>query len=348
MPPVELLIVTGPLGSGKTTAVNTLLRRGLGEGHRIALLVNEFGESSIDGALLAHHRAELAGVADLVNGCACCTLREDVIVALATWCNLPPDQRPERIVLETTGLADPTDLVDLEQDPRLAGRLRLMGLLTVLSCLTPPETLMLDALLHRQLSLAGLVHLTNGDVDPAAQATWLALLERDFHGVPVVISHHGTPEGEGLDPWKGDPQSRDARQARREGTSFADARSHSLRLEHPLDPAGLEDLLARHPEGGRLLRAKGVVRFQGHGLRADGSDLWQFQWADWRVDLAPLAWTGSEIPETRAVIIGRGLDSVAWRNAFHALERPPQGARRRLALPRRSARNLSGDPQSRA
>src|SRR5690348_3923543 len=134
---VEVLLVTGPLGAGKTTAVNRLLKREAAEGRRVAVLINEFGAVSVDGSLVAAERPELAGVADLVGGCACCSLREDVVKILAAWCGQPEGTRPDRVVLETTGLADPSDLVDLELDPELQGRLRVAGVLTVVSALTP-------------------------------------------------------------------------------------------------------------------------------------------------------------------------------------------------------------------
>jgi len=102
---------------------------------------------------------QLAGIANLVNGCACCSLKADVVSALAGWCDLPEAVRPQRVVLETTGLADPTDLVDLEHEPTLEGRLRLAGCLTVVSCLTPLDHLVQKPLLRRQTALASLVYL---------------------------------------------------------------------------------------------------------------------------------------------------------------------------------------------
>ena len=120
IPPVEMLLVTGPLGSGKTTVVNRLLKEELAKGRRVSMLINEFGSVSVDESLVEAERPELAGIASLVNGCACCSLRGDVVATLAEWCDLPPERRPERIVLETTGLADPTDLLDLGTEEALA------------------------------------------------------------------------------------------------------------------------------------------------------------------------------------------------------------------------------------
>src|SRR5512140_2816620 len=124
-PPLEVLIVTGPLGSGKTTVVNRLLKREIAHGRKVAVLINEFGSVSVDDVLVNAERPELAGIANLVNGCVCCSLRSDVVAALAAWCDLPASIRPERVVMETTGLADPTDLVDLELEPELHGRMHL-------------------------------------------------------------------------------------------------------------------------------------------------------------------------------------------------------------------------------
>ena len=116
---LEVLLVTGPLGSGRTTAVNRLLKAELARGGRVAVLINEFGSVSVDGILLDAARPELADIANLVDGCACCSLKADVVKVLADWAALPEGRRPGRVVLETTGLADPTDLVDLEEDPGL-------------------------------------------------------------------------------------------------------------------------------------------------------------------------------------------------------------------------------------
>src|SRR5512141_108818 len=131
---IEVLIVTGPLGAGKTTAVNRLLKREIALQRRVAVLINEFGSVSVDETLIRAERPELAGIANLVNGCVCCSLRSDVVAALAAWCDLPPGEGPDRVVMETTGLADPTDLVDLELEPELQGRVHLSGCLTVISC----------------------------------------------------------------------------------------------------------------------------------------------------------------------------------------------------------------------
>jgi G3E family GTPase len=335
---LDLLVVTGPLGAGKTTVVNRLLRKEVEAGRRVAVLINEFGAVSVDGALVGAERPEVAGLQNLVNGCVCCSLRDDVVATLAAWADQPEGTRPDRVVLETTGLADPTDLMDLEREPALQGRIRLRGVLTVLSCLGPVDHLRTRDLLRRQVGLASLVYLSKGDLDPSAAVAWEGELRSAHRGLTIVPTRQGEAPAGSPDPWQGDPQT-PAGWAPSEGTSFADTRSFHLTFDHAVDPAGLEALFTSPDVDpalgtGELLRAKGVCAFDGWAPRADGSDRWAFQVADGRMEICPLGLLadGSAAP-AMAVLIGTGLDTGAWKRALRALERPPEGARRKIILP---------------
>ena len=331
--PLEVLIVTGPLGAGKTTAVNRLLKAEVAAGRRVAVLINEFGAVSVDGTLVDAERPELAGVENLVNGCVCCSLRNDVVATLQAWCDQPDGTRPQRVVLETTGLADPTDLLDLGGEPALAGRLRLAGLLTVISSLAPVDHLKTRPLLHRQAALASLIHLSKADLDPSAAVAWEGELRAAFKHIPLVATRHGNaPEGS-PDPWRGDLRPAPEGWAPTEGPSFAEARSLTLHWDHPIDPAALEALLLAQPEAGELLRAKGVCAFAGWAARNDGSDRWAFQLADGRLEISPLPLLADgTAAECAAVVIGTGLDAAPWKKALRGLERAPAGARRKAFL----------------
>ncbi len=332
--PLDILIVTGPLGAGKTTVVNRLLKAEVAAGRRVAVLINEFGAISVDGTLVDAERPELAGVQNLVNGCVCCSLRDDVVATLQSWCDQPEDTRPERVVLETTGLADPTDLLDLELEPALAGRLRLVGLLTVISCLTPVDHLQTKPLLHRQAALASLLHLSKTDLDPSAGVAWESELRAAFRQIPQVATRHGlAPEGS-PDPWQGDLRPVPAGWEPTAAHSFAEARAITLHWDHPVDPAALEALLLAPPAQGELLRAKGVCAFSGWAPRNDGSDRWAFQLADGRLEISPLPLRADgSAPDCVAVAIGTGLDAAHWKMALRGVERPPLGARRKISLP---------------
>lgn len=337
VPALEVLLVTGPLGAGKTTVVNLLLRAEVEAGRRVAVLINEFGAVSVDGALVGAERPEVAGIANLVGGCVCCSLREDVVAALAAWCDAPEEARPERVVLETTGLADPTDLLDLELEPTLAGRLALRGCLTVVSALTPLDHLASRALLKRQVGMASLVHVSKADVDPSLALAWEGEIRASRRGLAVVQTRLGLAPDDSPDPWSGDPAGTPRPAEVREGPSFAQARSLVVAFDHPVDPAALEDLFLRPWEqdcsGGELLRAKGVVSFDGWPPRHDGSDRWAFQLADGRLEIAPLPQPpGAPAAERVAVVIGTGLEASAWKRALRGLERPPAGTRRKVVL----------------
>ncbi len=332
---IDVLIVTGPLGAGKTTAVNRLLKEEVAAGRRVAVLINEFGAVSVDGSLVDAERPELAGVENLVNGCVCCSLRDDVVATLRAWCDQRDGVRPQRVVLETTGLADPTDLVDLELDAALAGRLRIAGLLTVVSCLGPVDHLRTRPLLHRQTALASLIYLSKGDLDPSAAVAWESELRAAFKEIPLVHSRQGVPAEGAPDPWRGDLRPAPEGWAPTTGTSFADARSITVHWDHPLDPAALEALLLAPPPLGELLRAKGVCAFAGWAPRNDGSDRWAFQLADGRLEVSPLPLpSGGAPPDCAGVVIGTGLDPAFWKKSLRDLERPPEGARRKVILPR--------------
>lgn len=328
---LEVLLVTGPLGSGKTTVVNRLLKAELAQGRRVAVLINEFGAVSVDGLLVEAERPELADIANLVNGCACCSLKSDVVAALAAWCDLPEATRPQRVVLETTGLADPTELVDLETEADLHGRLSLAGCLTVISALTPLEHLAKKPLIRHQAALASLVYISKADLDPSMAFAWESQIRAAFQGHPVLATRMGEAGPGGPDPWAGlRPQASTAEPE--PGISFAQARALTLHWDHPVQAEDLEALFLRPAPRGELLRAKGVCAFQGWPARNDGSDRWSFQLADGRLEISPLPLPPGQAPAPMvAVVIGVDLSWGEWQSQLRALERPPQGARHKIA-----------------
>ena len=137
--PVPILLVTGFLGAGKTTVVNHLLANA--EGRRIAAIVNDFGAINIDAELIA---GASDGVVSLANGCICCSLEGDLLRTLSTL--LRRDPKPEYIVIETSGVADPADIVRNLMDPVILREAPLETVLCVMDAATPPAAL--DDALH--------------------------------------------------------------------------------------------------------------------------------------------------------------------------------------------------------
>src|SRR5436190_16380969 len=162
--PVPILLVTGFLGAGKTTVVNHLLAHA--EGRRIAAVVNDFGAINIDAELIA---GPTDGVVSLSNGCICCSLEGDLLRTIASL--LRRDPQPEFIVIETSGVADPGDIVRNLMDPLIWREAPLETVLCVVDATTPAATLNDDALLRSQLRAADVVALSKVDlVDAAARA----------------------------------------------------------------------------------------------------------------------------------------------------------------------------------
>ncbi len=127
---IPVTIVTGFLGAGKTTLVRHLIENA--RGRRIAILVNEFGDVGVDGTLLSDCGDEScrpAAVVELTNGCLCCTVADDFMPAIESLLALP--NRPEHIVVETSGLALPKPLVKAFDWPEIRAKLTVDGVVAV-------------------------------------------------------------------------------------------------------------------------------------------------------------------------------------------------------------------------
>lgn len=123
---VPVHVLSGFLGAGKTTAVKNLLAR-RAERERIAVVVNEFGTLGVDGALLSDCASCI--LREVTGGCVCCTAMADLEASLEEISDLVA---PTRFVLEPTGLAKPSELVDLLRGPRWANRFDVRPVITLL------------------------------------------------------------------------------------------------------------------------------------------------------------------------------------------------------------------------
>lgn len=171
--PIAVTILTGFLGAGKTTLLNALLKQP--EMANTAVLINEFGEIGLDHLLVER----LDGDTVLLNaGCLCCTIRGDLLTALdGVWDRMLAGQAVARVVVETTGLADPAPILHtLMADPRLARRFVLDGVVTLVDAAAGMATLDTQPEALRQAAVADRIVLTKTDLMPPAQVE--ALRER--------------------------------------------------------------------------------------------------------------------------------------------------------------------------
>ncbi|MCK1473960.1 GTP-binding protein [Bradyrhizobium sp. 197] len=182
--PVPILLVTGFLGAGKTTVVNHLLAHA--EGRRIAAIVNDFGAINIDAELIA---GASDGVVSLANGCICCSLQGDLLRTLSTL--LRRDPKPEYIVIETSGVADPADIVRNLMDPVILREAPLETVLCVMDAATPLAALD-DALQRSQLRVADIVALNKLDLaDEGAGGRMREAIRAQRVPAVVVDAPHG-------------------------------------------------------------------------------------------------------------------------------------------------------------
>jgi G3E family GTPase len=160
-------VITGFLGSGKTTMLNKLLQHpGMG---RTAVVINEFGEIGIDSDLVESSKDD---VVLMSSGCLCCTIRGELVDTLRSlYIRRARNEIPsfERLVIETTGLADPAPILhSLMADPLLASRYRLDGVIATVDAVNGSSTLDNHFESVKQAAVADRIVLTKSDLADAA------------------------------------------------------------------------------------------------------------------------------------------------------------------------------------
>lgn len=287
--PVPVLLVTGFLGAGKTTVVNHLLAHA--EGRRIAAVVNDFGAINIDAELIA---GASDGVVSLSNGCICCSLEGDLLRTLAAL--LRRDPQPEFIVIETSGIADPADIVRNLMDPMIWREAPLETVLCVVDATTPPAAFNDDALLRSQLRAADVVALSKKDlVDAAASADLRAAIRALHPAATVIDALHGEVPTALLFPVDVDraPVPREVAPRRPSADRFE---TLSWISKHPISLPRLQQAISRLAP--KLVRAKGLFETVEQPER-----LTVFQLAGGRATLAPGDARPAGVPRTRIVFI---------------------------------------------
>ncbi|WP_374337732.1 GTP-binding protein [Methyloversatilis sp.] len=259
---IPVILLTGFLGAGKTTLLNRLLARA--DMADTLVIVNEFGEASLDHRLVTHTDDQT--VVELASGCICCTLRSGLAQTLrdAHWRFARAGRRQfERIVIESTGLADPAPVLrTLTADARIAERYRLGCTLTVVDATHAAATLAMRPEAVRQVAAADRLLISKADL--ASADDFMAL--RHVLGTLNPFAPQLDLRTAALGPALFEPP-RIARYRPSPHTLAAEhaVRADSVLIERPLPRQRFDAWLAAWPDvaGPGLLRMKGLFDLAG-------------------------------------------------------------------------------------
>jgi cobalamin biosynthesis protein CobW len=334
MAKIPVTIVTGFLGSGKTTLIRHVLENA--GGRRLALIINEFGDVGVDGAILKSCGIDSCpeeNIVELANGCLCCTVADDFIPAIEALLARVP--QPEQIVIETSGLALPKPLVKAFDWPGIRTRVTVDGVIAVVDGAAvaagrfaddpvklaaqraadnsidhdnPLEEVYEDQLLCADLIVLNKADLMTGDMALRVSAEIQATVPR---AVKIVETREGRIDPQVLlglgaaaeDDLANRPSHHDAE----EGHDHDDFESFVLDIPATADPASLLLHLAAVAEQHDVLRMKGFIEVVGKPMRL----LVQGVGQRFRQQF-DRPWAPNEDRRSRLVVIGeKGLDRAA-------------------------------------
>ncbi len=183
---IDVILLTGFLGSGKTTFLNEMLPVLAGKYQRTAVVMNEFGSVGIDGSLVDDHPTKLV---ELQNGSIFCVcIRDNFLAAME---ELAGDLKPEMVVIEATGVADPFEMGDFLAYPELRGAYRLFGTITVVDAVNFPKVIQTMRATRAQAQAADVFVITKTDLVGEGELTRLRefLAELNADAVQLAASY---------------------------------------------------------------------------------------------------------------------------------------------------------------
>jgi G3E family GTPase len=283
--PIPVAILTGFLGAGKTSLLNFLLKDAML--NNAAVIINEFGDIGID-HLLVEKSSD--GVIEMASGCLCCTIRGDLIDTMRSLL----ERRAvgilkafDRIIIETTGLADPAPVLHtLMSEPTLLARCRLEGVITIVDAVHGEATLDAHPEAVKQVAVADRVVLTKLDLLEGREGedrlfSIIARIRKLAPGARMLTTHRNEATAERLfnmslyDPASKTLDVQNWLQAETHAAQHRhdhqphDVNRHDDRIssfsfaeDRPISAAGLDmflDLLTSF-HGANMLRMKGIVK----------------------------------------------------------------------------------------
>jgi G3E family GTPase len=306
---IPVTILTGFLGSGKTTLLNRILKEQ--HGHRIAVIENEFGEAGIDNDLLVQDRDEQ--IVEMNNGCICCTVRGDLVRILGELAaqREAGTLRFDRVIIETTGLADPAPVAQtFFVDDHISDRFLLDAIVTMVDAKHAPQQLDEHHEAQEQVGFADRILITKTDVvQPYDVAALRQRLVKMNPRARISEAHHGVAAIDDLLDIRGfnlnaileiEPDFLTDVDHEHDD----DVTSFVFREKRPLSLERIEDFLGGVVQvyGPKLMRYKGILNVRNVEQRIVFQGVHMLMGSD-----VGAAWKPGETRESRFVFIGRDM-----------------------------------------
>lgn len=338
--PIPVTVLTGFLGAGKTTLLNHLLTQK--HGYKCAIIINEFGEISIDNQLVIGVDEDII---ELNNGCLCCRVRGDLIKSLEAL--VQKQKRFDYVLIETTGLADPSPIVHTFKASDLGDKMRLDGIITVVDArhlekeledspepasqiafadvillnktdlVSPADLERVEGRIRHVNSLATLHRTHNSQIEPAKIFNLKAReLGGNFSMPESVVQHaHHHDHDHDCGPGCDHDHSHDHEHGHPHHHHDESVTSFYLSDDRPLDLKKIEAWLTEiiRELGSNIYRSKGILQIQGQARRV------VFQGVQTMFDAKPdRLWNVGEKKVSQLVFIGKDLDEAKIRRGFAA------------------------------
>jgi G3E family GTPase len=326
-------ILTGFLGAGKTTLLNRILQEP--HGYKIAVIENEFGQESIDNDILVQDTREQ--IIEMNNGCVCCTVRGDLIAALATLARKRASGalQFDHVVIETTGVANPGPVAQtFFMDDDVASNYMLDAVVTVVDAVHGMAQLDKQEEAQRQVGFADKILLSKTDAAPAAETEALtarikrmnpraSIIKSDFGKVPLneVLDLRGFNLNDKLeidpsflqedeDEHEHHHHEHDCDEHCDHGHDHHHAHHHdeiqafAFKSERPFDSLKLDEFLGGIVQvyGPQMLRYKGVLWMKGAERKVVFQGVHQMMGTD-----LGAKWSDTETRGSKMVFIGKNL-----------------------------------------
>ncbi|MCK9857068.1 CobW family GTP-binding protein [Paenibacillus sp. ATY16] len=324
---IPIYLLSGFLGSGKTTLLTGLLDHWQAQGLKAAVIMNELGDINLDGQMVG----DKVPMSEMLSGCICCTIRSDLSLEIKT---LIDTHQPDVIVIESTGAANPMEIMDGVTEAALYCRIELQSVITVVD---GPELLQRSRsgkgktfkLMRDQIRCATRLLLNKADKLAPDELVEAQQLVREINAVAPVMTTvrcqvedwafierqaEDASQLSGVGVHKGEAESE---HGHRDSHHHHHTHEHVMVMTHYLngavDSVAFEAFLKQLPD--HVYRAKGIVTF------SDTASRFLFQYAYRETDFIRITPQG-EVNDV-AVFIGEHFSKDAVLEELRKLEREP-------------------------